>query len=134
MTTVVDASVVVASLLDIGPAGQWAERIMGRGVLHAPELVMAETAQAIRHLERARRISRPEAEAAFNNLMELDLRLYSFAPLAARVWELRHAATSYDAWYVAVAEALELPLATLDLRLVRAAGLSCRFLTFEARS
>jgi predicted nucleic acid-binding protein len=36
--------------------------------------------------------------------------------------------TSYDAWYVAVAEALGLPLATLDARLSRAKGVSCKFL------
>jgi predicted nucleic acid-binding protein len=37
--------------------------------------------------------------------------------------------TSYDAWYVAVAEALRLPLATLDGRLSRARGVACKFLT-----
>lgn len=132
MSIVVDASVVVASLLDIGPTGAWAEQIMGSGVLHAPELVMAEAAQAIRQLERAKRIGRPAAEGAFSDLMALDLQLYGFAPLASRVWELRHAATSYDAWYVAVAEALDLPLATLDVRLARAAGISCQLLTFDA--
>ena len=32
-------------------------------------------------------------------------------------------------WYVALAEALNLPLATLDRRLVKAEGPKCRFLT-----
>ncbi len=41
---------------------------------------------------------------------------------------LRHNLTSYDAWYVALAEALDLPLGTLDARLIRAGGGSCRFL------
>jgi predicted nucleic acid-binding protein len=49
-----------------------------------------------------------------------------FEPFAGRVWELRRNLTSYDAWYVAVAEALDLPLATLDRRLGRATGTSCR--------
>jgi predicted nucleic acid-binding protein len=40
-----------------------------------------------------------------------------------------HTVTSYDAWYVALAEALELPLATLDGRLSRARGVGCKFLT-----
>jgi predicted nucleic acid-binding protein len=52
-----------------------------------------------------------------------------FAPFAERVWELRRNITSYDAWYVAVAEAFDLPLATLDRRLSRASEPSCRFLT-----
>ena len=37
--------------------------------------------------------------------------------------------TSYDAWYVALAEALGSDLATLDERLVKADGPRCRFLT-----
>ena len=37
----------------------------------------------------------------------------NFEPFAGRVWELRANLTSYDAWYVALAEALEAPLATL---------------------
>jgi predicted nucleic acid-binding protein len=61
--------------------------------------------------------------------MQLDMELFSFDPFADRIWELRHTVTSYDAWYVALAEALGLPLATLDGRLSRAKGVACRFLT-----
>jgi len=43
--------------------------------------------------------------------------------------ELRHTVPSYDAWHIAVAEALSLPLATLDKRLSRAKGPICAFLT-----
>jgi hypothetical protein len=46
---------------------------------------------------------------------------------AQPVWELRANVTSYDAWYVAVAEQCDLPLATLDQRLARATGPRCRF-------
>lgn len=66
--------------------------------------------------------------------MQLDLELFSFDPFADRVWELRHTVTSYDAWYVAVAEALGLSLATLDKRLSRLTGLTCQFLTPRGRS
>lgn len=58
----------------------------------------------------------------------LALELYRFAPFADRVWSLRHTLTSHDAWYVAVAEALGLPLATLDRRLASAKGPTCEFL------
>jgi predicted nucleic acid-binding protein len=51
-----------------------------------------------------------------------------FSPFAARAWELRSKVTSYDAWYVAVAEELDLSLATLDRRLAAASGPRCRFL------
>jgi predicted nucleic acid-binding protein len=42
----------------------------------------------------------------------------------ARVWELRDNVTAYDAWHVALAEALSAPLATLDRRLARASGVT----------
>jgi predicted nucleic acid-binding protein len=42
---------------------------------------------------------------------------------------LRHTITSYDAWCVAIAEALKLPLATLDERLPKAKSVACDFLT-----
>lgn len=61
-------------------------------------------------------------------LLRLDIELFPFEPIAARIWQLRHNLTCYDAWYVAVAETLGLPLATLDGRLSRAPGPTCRFL------
>ena len=43
----------------------------------------------------------------------------------SRVWALRGNLTCYDAWYVALAEALDCPLMTLDRRLGRASGPTC---------
>lgn len=80
-------------------------------------------------LDWAAKCSAAEANAAYEDLMQLDLELFSFEPFAERIWELRHAVTSYDAWYVALAEALRLPLATLDQRLSRAKAVACKFLT-----
>jgi predicted nucleic acid-binding protein len=82
-------------------------------------------------LELAGEITKAEASAAHEDLMQLDVELFSFVPFAERVWDLRHNLTSYDAWYVALAEALGLPLATLDLRLAKTKGLDCDFLTPE---
>jgi len=39
-----------------------------------------------------------------------------------RVWDLRHSLTVDDAWYVAVAEALDTSLVTADRRLTSASG------------
>ena len=49
--------------------------------------------------------------------MRLDIELFPFAPFADRVWALRSNLTSYDAWYVALAEAFGCPLVTLDQKL-----------------
>jgi predicted nucleic acid-binding protein len=42
-----------------------------------------------------------------------------------RIWELRDNLTPYDAAYVALAEALEVPLVTADQRLAQASGIDC---------
>ncbi len=129
MSTVIDASVLIAALVDTSPHGEWAEEVLAAGGLHAPELARVEATNILRRLERAKEIALPEANAAHEDLMQLSLELFSFDPFADRVWELRHTITSYDAWYVAVAEALRLPLATLDERLAKAKGVTCEFLT-----
>lgn len=120
---------LVAALVDAGPRGTWAEHVLAAGDLHAPELVRVETTNILRRFERAKLITPPEAHAAFEDLMQLSLDLSPFDPFADRIWELRNTLTSYDAWYVAVAETLELPLATLDERLAKASGPTCDFLT-----
>lgn len=129
MSIVVDSSVLVAALVDVGPHGIWAETVLARGSLHAPELARAEATNILRRLERAKLITTPEANGAQDDLMQLDLDLFSFEPFAERIWELRHNVTCYDAWYVAIAEALGLPLATLDKALSKSNGVACEFLT-----
>lgn len=83
----------------------------------------------LRRLERTKLIATPEANGAKQDLLQLDIVLFPFEPFADRIWELRHNMTSYDAWYVALAEGLRLPLATLDDRLSRSSVGACDFLT-----
>ena len=66
---------------------------------------------------------------AIAQLLQLPVTLAAYQPLGRRVWELRNTITPYDAWYVALAESLGAPLATLDLRLSRAPGPRCSFVT-----
>ncbi len=129
MSSVVDSSVLVAALVDTGPHGAWAETVLAGGSLYAPELAHAEATNIFRRLERARLITTPEANAARNDLMQLEIELFPFEPFADRIWELRHNVTSYDAWYVALAEALGLPLATLDESLSSSNAVTCEFRT-----
>ena len=117
MTVAVDASLLVAALTDTGPVGEWAEGLLTQGEAIAPHLALVETVNVLRRCELGGRLSRLEAGAAARDLVLLHLELLPFTPFAARVWELRTNLTSYDAWYVAVAEAFDVPLATLDGRL-----------------
>lgn len=127
MSAVVDGSVLVAVTTDTGSEGTWAEQLLDEGGIVAPHLVLVEATSILRRLESANELSRLEATAAQRDLLALDILLVPFEPFAERVWALRRNMTSYDAWYVAVAEAFDLPLATLDRRLSRASGPSCRF-------
>jgi predicted nucleic acid-binding protein len=127
MTLVIDASVIVAALVDSGEDGTWAEARMATEPLVAPELVMVETTNILRRLELAANISPLESGLAQRDLMRLDIQLFPFYPFAERIWELRMNITSYDAWYVALAERLECPLVTLDSRLAGASGVRCQF-------
>lgn len=130
MTKVVDASVLVAALVDSGPEGAWSEEtVAAEGSLIAPELVLVEASNILRRLERSDQISRAEATLAHSALLRLELELFPFAPFAERVWELRKNLTCYDAWYVAMAEAFECPLVTLDRKLSRANGPMCEIVT-----
>ncbi len=127
MTIVIDASVIVAALVDTGSDGTWAESLIASETLVAPELAMVEATNILRRLELAHELSSLESGLAHNDLMRLDIQLFPFHPFAGRIWALRNNITSYDAWYVALAEALDCSLATLDLKLKKANGIKCTF-------
>ncbi len=124
---VVDASLVVAALIDSGKDGTWALELLATGPLAAPHLMPVEAANILRRAVLAGQISADAAALAHADLLALRIELFPYSPFAARVWELRGNLTSYDAWYVAVAEALGAKLATLDVRLSRAQGPRCIF-------
>lgn len=128
MSVVIDSSVLVAALIDSGSDSEWAEAVVAGGSLHAPQLALAEVTNVLRRLELTKEVTAAEANGAHEDLMQLNIELFSFEPFADRIWALRHNLTSYDAWYVALAEALELPFATLDRRLAKMQGVGCDFL------
>ena len=127
MTLVADASVVVAALVDSGPEGAWAERMLRSDHVGAPHLMPAEVANLLRRAMFAGKISEDTAALAHADLVAIPVELFPYAPFAERVWELRTTVTAYDAWYVALAETLEARLATLDVKLSRAPGPRCTF-------
>ena len=127
MTLVVDASMVVAALVDTGTDGRWAEALLVSDSLAAPHMMTGEAANILRRSAAAGAISAEQASLAHADLLDLRVELFPYAPFAGRIWALRDNVTCYDAWYVAVAEALGAPLATLDARLANAPGPRCRF-------
>jgi predicted nucleic acid-binding protein len=87
-----------------------------------------EVAQVLRRSVARGFLDSADAQGAHGRLLELPVQLFGYEPFAARAWELRDSMTLYDAWYVALAEGLDLPLATCDQRLGRAHGARCEFL------
>ena len=128
MTIVIDASTVVAALVDSGPDGQWAETLLTSD-LTAPHLLPVEVANVLRRAVNADEITDDIASLAHADLLDLRIEFVPYEMVAVRIWELRHNLTAYDSWYVAVAELLGAPLATLDQRLVSAPGPTCSFRT-----
>lgn len=119
MTSVVDASSVVAYLLGEGVE---AERDAMLGDAHAPALVDVEATQTLRGLVRGSKVDLATAELARADLALLRVRRHPDGPLLRRAWELRDVCTTYDALYVALAEALDATLVTRDTRLAQGVG------------
>ena len=65
------------------------------------------------------------AEQAVEDLREWPGERYGHRPLLGRVWELKGSLRTWDAFYVALAEALQATLITADVRLARAPGPRC---------
>ena len=128
MTIVIDASTAVAALVDRGPDGAWALQAMGTDDLAAPHLMPVEAANILRRAVLGRYLAAEVAAMAHADLLQLRIAHFPYEPHARRVWELRDNLTAYDAWYVALAEACDAPLVTLDRRLARASGPRCDFL------
>lgn len=127
MTRVVDASVVVSALVGIDGRADWAgEQLIGESLV-APHLLPAEVTHWLRRNVARKEIPRELAALVLDDLADLPIAYFAAEPLLTRIWALRDNLTPYDAWYVALAESFDAPLATLDLRLASATGPQCTF-------
>lgn len=63
------------------------------------------------------KLSLEESEQARRDHFAFTITRHETAPLAERIWQLRHQFTSYDAIYLALAEALPAALWTCDAKL-----------------
>jgi|SRR6056297_2336053 len=126
---VVDASVVVAALVDCGPDGEWAADTLRGHALAAPHHMPIEAGDVLRRAVLAGDLSPDSASLAHADLLALRVGLFPYAPLADRCWQLRDHVTIDDAASIALAEQLPATLATLDVRLARSSGPRCEFAT-----
>jgi predicted nucleic acid-binding protein len=122
---VVDASAVINSFARIGPVASQAREMMRSRMLNAPHLLDLEVASALRRQVRSGLVDASRAEFHLRALSRMAIRRHAHSGLLARVWRLRDNFSSYDASYVALAEAMHAPLLTADLRLADAAERYC---------
>lgn len=122
---VVDASVLVTGLADDGPDGDRVRARLRGERLAAPHLIDVEVLSAWRRLTKARDLDDRRVALAMEDLRSLRLDRVPHGPLMDRCWQLRENLTIYDAAYVALAEAMEVPLLTADVKLASAPGLRC---------
>jgi predicted nucleic acid-binding protein len=124
---VLDASVALELVLRSPRSQSVAARIANPGeTLHAPHVIDLEVAQVLRRFVRAGTLPERRAAKALDDFRDLPVVRYAHALLLDRVWELRENTTAYDAAYLALAEALNAPLLTVDRRLQGVPGLRAR--------
>jgi predicted nucleic acid-binding protein len=123
---VVDASALLEVLLQTDAADAVERRLFSGSTLHAPHLLDLEIAQVLRRYERAGFLTAQRGREALEDLAGFAIERYPHNLFMSRVWALRANATAYDACYIALAEALDAPLVTMDRRLASVPGHGAR--------
>ena len=119
---VVDASAAVEYLLRT-PLGVAVAELLDGASLAAPELLDAEVVSVLRREVLGGRLDDARAEKAVEYLAHWPVDRVSHRELGRLAWRYRYNVGAYDAFYVAVARGLGVPLLTADGRLTRASGL-----------
>lgn len=112
---VLDSSAMVEALVGAQPPEELFDALSGD--LHVPHLIDVEVSSVLRGLELGRVLPARRTAQAREDYWSFTLLRHELEPLADRVWQLRHQFTSYDASYIALAEALDAPLVTCDRKL-----------------
>ncbi len=128
MAWIVDASVVLAWCLE-DEATPATELLLDRqrsDAATAPSLLMVEVANVLVMAVRRGRMSGPKRDELLDWVLHLPIGVESIPPptIVVRIVALadKHALTVYDATYLELALRLNLPLASLDKDLVKAAS------------
>ena len=120
---VLDASAVIELLRGSVAGREVAERLAAEDqTLHVPHLLDVEVAQGLRRLVRIGELAPARAAEAIADLTDLTAVRHAHQDLLPRIWAMRDNLTAYDAVYVALAEALDATLLTIDRRLAKAPG------------
>ncbi len=110
-----DASAMVEALIGREVGEELLDALTGD--VHAPHLLDVEVLSRLRGLQLGGKLDPAVTEEIRRDHFALAINRYEVAPMADRIWQLRHQYTSYDAASLALAEAPDAPLYTCDVKL-----------------
>lgn len=122
---IVDASCLYEVVVDAVQAESVRDRLARDADQAAPHLIDAEVLSVVRRDQMLGRLDDTGALQAIEDLRDWPGERFGHRTLLERAWDLRGRVRSWDALYVALAEAFDATLVTLDQRLGRVRGLSC---------
>lgn len=115
---VLDASAAIEALLG--------EEVWAHGKeFHAHAGLDIEVLSVLRRLTMRSSMPAHAAREALDAFGALQITRHPLRRLIPRIWSLREDVSAYDAGYVALAEALDVPLLTADHRLAKTAARYC---------
>ena len=123
MRAVADTGVIVDAVAAAGADAWVPKRVVEDGV--APDIALGEVYAVLRSRFLQGRLDHVRFSVAVDALRTAPLELHPSNELLPRMAELVHSVSAYDAAFVALAEALDLPLVTKDRRLEAAHGPRC---------
>jgi predicted nucleic acid-binding protein len=133
--TVIDCSAIIELLAAKTPTGDAiARRVTSVQTLYAPYVLDVEVISALLGLRRGQKLSEQEADAALSNYRTFPVDRQDVLPLWPRLKTLHANLSAYDAQYVALAEALHVPLITADARIKRSSAARCEVEVFDTRT
>jgi predicted nucleic acid-binding protein len=122
---VVDASCLYEVVADAQQANDVRARLVQDPDHAAPSVIDVEVLSVIRRDHLLGRLDSTSAAQAVEDLRDWPGERFGHQPLLGRVWELRGSLRTWDAFYVALAEAMQATLVTSDARVARAPGPRC---------
>ena len=122
---IVDASCLFEVVADAASAETVRTHLIEDQDHAAPHLVDAEVLSVVRRHHLAGHLDATAARQAIDDLRDWPGERVGHRGLLERAWELRDRVRPWDGLYVALAEAFEARLLTLDRRLARVRGFRC---------